>query len=63
MKRSEALEIIKTVLVSERSNMLGAEKILDALEKAGMLPPGKDTGGTVHPLDVYPIIDYSWDEE
>lgn len=39
MKKSEMIKIIKEVLARERSTMIGAEKILDAIEKAGMLPP------------------------
>lgn len=40
MKRSEAIEIIKNIIITERSPMIGAEKILNALEKIGIvLPP------------------------
>ena len=41
MKRSEALKIIQNILATERSRLIGSEKILSALEKAGMLPPIK----------------------
>lgn len=56
MKRSEMLQLIQDILATERSKMLGAEKILAALEKAGMLPP-------ITKLGHIDKIDNAWDEE